>query len=81
MAGGLAQKIAAAIPVAQFAVEAMKEVGIDISQDYSKSVTRDLLEWADLVITVEKNLALELRHRHPDMARVRSGCTEGRDRA
>jgi len=26
------------------------------------------VEWADLVVAVEKNLALELRHRHPDMA-------------
>jgi len=55
-------------PVAQLAVEAMKEVGVDISQDYSKPVGRDLLRWADLAVTVEKDLALELRHRHPDMA-------------
>jgi protein arginine phosphatase len=55
-------------PVAQLAVEAMREVDVDISQDYSKPVTRDLVEWADLMVAVEKNLALELRHRHPDMA-------------
>lgn len=55
-------------PVAQLAVEAMKDIGVDICQDYSKPVTRDLQIWADLVVTVEKDLALELRHHHPDTA-------------
>ncbi|MDX2165268.1 MAG: arsenate reductase (thioredoxin) [Gammaproteobacteria bacterium] len=34
------------------AVQTMKEIGIDISQQQSKVLTKEMLEWADLVITL-----------------------------
>ncbi|MDP2857667.1 MAG: arsenate reductase ArsC [Bacillota bacterium] len=34
------------------AVEAMREIGVDISSHYSKPLTRDLMEWADVIITL-----------------------------
>lgn len=34
------------------AIQTMKEIGIDISKQQSKILTKDMLEWADLIITL-----------------------------
>ena len=84
MAGGLARKIAAGKGieldvrtagvahhpngrVAQLAIDAMKKVW-DISPDYSKPVTPGLIEWADVVVTVKREHALDLRDEYPEAA-------------
>lgn len=42
-------------PVASHAVEVMREIGIDISHEYSKPVTDADLEWADIVVCLQKS--------------------------
>jgi arsenate reductase len=34
------------------AVAAMREIGIDISQQYSKPLTQELIAWADVIVTL-----------------------------
>jgi protein-tyrosine phosphatase len=41
--------------VAQSAVAVMEELGIDISDEYSKPVTAEGLNWADVVLTVQRS--------------------------
>jgi protein-tyrosine phosphatase len=41
--------------VAEDAVTVMRELGIDISDEYPKPVTPELLSWADYVIPVQRN--------------------------
>lgn len=43
----------------------MAEVGVDISQEYSKPVTPQDIEWADVVVTVEQGHALYLAEEVP----------------
>lgn len=57
------------IPVASLAVEAMADVSVDISQHRSKPVTHDLLQWADVIVAVDPDLALGLRLQYPDAAK------------
>jgi protein-tyrosine-phosphatase len=54
--------------VAQKAVTVMKELGIDISKDYSKPVTADLVAWADHVVAVQKSLADHIVEEFPDIS-------------
>src|SRR5262245_23177269 len=51
--------------VADSAIAVMEEIGIDISDDYSKPVTDELLRWADLVLTVQASHAADLREDYP----------------
>lgn len=41
-------------------IEAMREVGIDISNQTSKQLTGDMLDWADVVVTMGCCSATEL---------------------
>ncbi|MBI5469189.1 MAG: arsenate reductase ArsC [Deltaproteobacteria bacterium] len=41
-------------------IEAMKEIGIDISDQTSKQLTGDMLDWADVVVTMGCRSATEL---------------------
>jgi len=54
--------------VAEKAVKVMEELGVDISGEYSKPVTTDLLVWADLVVTVQKDHLDFLVEEFPDVA-------------
>jgi protein-tyrosine phosphatase len=38
------------LPVAPKAIEVMRQIGVDISHDYSKPVTEADLQWADIVV-------------------------------
>lgn len=53
--------------VAENAVSVMKEVGIDISNEYSKPVTPELLAWADIVVTVQSDHADYLIEDYPEI--------------
>jgi len=53
--------------VAENAIMVMKELGIDISSDYSKPVTVELLAWADYVVAVQKSLADHVIENFPDI--------------
>jgi len=48
------------------AVEVMKERGIDISTHQSRSVDDDLMEWADVVLTMTSDHLGELHERFPE---------------
>ena len=54
-------------PIAKNAIAAMREVGIDISGDYSKGLTSEALEWADVVLVVQRKLADHILEDHPEM--------------
>jgi len=49
---GVASAGTAPTQVNPIAVEVMGEIGIDISSHYSKPLTRDLIDWADVIITL-----------------------------
>jgi protein arginine phosphatase len=44
-------------PVAGNAVAVMKEIGIDISDEFSKPVTLETVEWADTIVFVQQDHA------------------------
>lgn len=50
------------------AVAAMAELGVDISADYSKPVTSQDIEWADVVVAVQHEQALYLAEEYPTAA-------------
>ena len=54
--------------VAENAVTVMKELGIDISNEYSKPVTSELLAWADLIVTIQRDHADYLIEDFPKIA-------------
>ena len=56
-------------PVAENAVTVMAELGIDISDEYSKPVTMQDLDWADLVVPVQRNHADHLIEDFPEAAK------------
>lgn len=51
--------------VASNATTVMKELGIDISSDYSKPVTAELVNWADIIVGVERRHAAHLLEDYP----------------
>jgi len=53
---------------AENAVTVMQELGVDISADRSQAVTIEALEWADVVVAVQRRFADELLERHPNFA-------------
>lgn len=55
-------------PVAPHAVEAMREIGIDISHEYSKPITEADLQWADVVVGLQKSHLAHLAEDHPSLA-------------
>lgn len=55
-------------PVAKDAVAVMDELSIDISDEYSKPVTRDSLDWADFIVPVQRNHASHLLEDYPEAA-------------
>ncbi len=57
------------IPIASNAIRAMGELGIDISSDYSKPVTDELLEWADFIVPVTCSHGEHLIDEFPDVAK------------
>lgn len=58
--------------IAENAVTVMKEIGIDISDEYSKPLTQGMMEWADMVITMQEGQADHLREEFPNvLAKVR----------
>ncbi len=61
--------------VAGKAIEAMREIGIDISDDYSKPVSPELLQWADIVVAVEQRHADHIVEEYPRLT-VRIICLE-----
>lgn len=54
--------------VAENAVTVMSELGIDISDEYSKPVTVQDLKWADIVLPVQRDHADHLIEDFPDAA-------------
>jgi len=52
--------------VAENAVTAMAELGIDISDERSKAVTPDLVTWADLILVVQQRHADHLAEEFPE---------------
>jgi len=54
-------------PVAAQAVEVMREIGIDISHDYSKPVTDADLQWADIVVGLQRSHLDHLAEEHPSV--------------
>ncbi len=50
------------------AVAVMAEIGIDISTEYSKPVTPNDVDWADLVVVVEHEHAFYLAEKYPTAA-------------
>jgi protein-tyrosine-phosphatase len=62
-------------PVADNAIVVMKELGIDISKEYSKPVTEDAVRWADVVITVQRRHAAHLMEDYP-WAETKIRCLE-----
>lgn len=61
--------------VAKNAVCVMSEIGIDISGDYSKGLTKEALDWADVVVVVQRHFAAYLLEDHPAM-RPKVHCLE-----
>jgi len=55
--------------VAEKAVAVMREIGIDISDEYSKPVTTDALEWADIIIPIQRNHGAHLLEDDPALER------------
>jgi len=53
--------------LAENALAAMREIGIDISGDSPKPVDDQLIAWADTVIPIEAAYAEELLDRFPDV--------------
>ena len=53
--------------VAENAVAVMNELGVDISSDYSKPVSSDLLTWSDYVIPVQRSLGDEVIEHFPEV--------------
>ncbi len=53
------------LPAAQFAVEGMKDIGIDISNHSSNQVNREMLENADLVLTMSNSHKNQLLSQYP----------------
>lgn len=51
--------------VASNAVRVMKELGVDISDEYSKPVTAKALDWAEIVLAVEHRHAAYLVEEYP----------------
>lgn len=51
--------------VASNAVAAMNEVGVDISSDYPKPLTRELIDWADVIIPVSQQHAARIKAMYP----------------
>lgn len=47
-------------PLATNAVTAMREIGLDISDDYPKGLTPALIEWADVIVPVEEHYGDEI---------------------
>lgn len=54
-------------PAATFAIEAMKDIGIDISSHKSNQVNSELLEETDLVLTMSKSHKKQLLHQYPSI--------------
>ena len=54
--------------VAENAVTVMAELGIDISEEYSKPVRAQDLNWADIVLPVQRDHAEHLIEDFPDAA-------------
>src|SRR5262249_54646537 len=55
--------------VAVQAVEVMREIGIDISHEYSKPLQDADLKWADIVIGLQKDHLGYLSEDYPSLAR------------
>ncbi len=53
--------------VAEKAVAVMEEIGIDISDEYSKPVTPEALEWADIIIPIQRNHGAHLLEDNPQL--------------
>lgn len=51
--------------VAEKAVTVMQEIGIDISDEYSKPVTAEALEWADIIVPIQRNHGAHLLEDYP----------------
>jgi len=54
-------------PVAAEAVKVMREIGVDISDDYSKPVTDADLQWADIVIGLQQSHLGYLAEEYPSV--------------
>jgi protein arginine phosphatase len=55
-------------PVAEQAVAALQEFGINISDEYSKPVTADALTWADIIVAVQQSHKEYLLAKYPEVA-------------
>ena len=55
-------------PPVNHAVQAMREIGIDIGDDYSKPLTAALVDWADVIVPAEEWHAHQVFSRHPEAA-------------
>jgi protein arginine phosphatase len=54
-------------PVAAEAVKVMREIGVDISDDYSKPVTDAALQWAEIVIGLQRSHLEYLAEEYPSV--------------
>ncbi len=52
--------------ISQNSIDAMAEIGIDISTEISKQISSEMLDWADLVLTMSQS--------HKDMIMAMYGC-------
>lgn len=55
-------------PVAANAVIVMAEVGIDISKEYSKPITQKDVDWAEVIVPVQRDHGYHLIEDFPDSA-------------
>jgi protein-tyrosine-phosphatase len=53
------------LPIAEQAIEVMREIGVNISHDYSKPVTDAELQWADIVVCLEQRHLEHLAEDYP----------------
>jgi protein-tyrosine phosphatase len=66
--------------VAEKAIAVMRELGINISDEYSKPVTADLLKWADLILLLQESHMDAFLETYPDFSvKLRYVGTDVRD--
>ena len=54
-------------PATAKAIAVMQDIGIDISDEYSKPVTAEALEWADMIVPIQRNHGAHLLEDYPQL--------------
>lgn len=55
-------------PAASFAIEAVRELGLDLSRHLSKGISEGLVDAADYILAMAPDHVREIRRRHPRAA-------------